>query len=148
MSVSEHAPVTNRTTIEVQACQICGSDQALTDRLRPRNQFTLLPLRASAAFVYVSPRYSRRHDPQGLRQADYWQSDSPKTKGYASYADEAPLYLKTFQKRRLGFVKRYVPNPARKVLDVGCAAGYFLRVMQRGRLRRLRRRGLGAAIAK
>ncbi|MHC5066683.1 MAG: class I SAM-dependent methyltransferase, partial [Planctomycetota bacterium] len=38
------------------------------------------------------------------------------------------LYLKTFRRRR-NFVREHVP-PGGKILDVGCAAGYFLRVMR------------------
>jgi 2-polyprenyl-3-methyl-5-hydroxy-6-metoxy-1,4-benzoquinol methylase len=58
----------------------------------------------------------------------YWKSQNPKQRGYADYAREAALYLKTF-KKRMALVSQWLPPKAR-VLDVGCAAGYFLRVMQ------------------
>ena len=60
--------------------------------------------------------------------AEYWRSDTPRTKGYANYTEDERLYLKTFR-RRMKFVDRFIPERAR-VLDVGCAAGYFLRVMR------------------
>jgi 2-polyprenyl-3-methyl-5-hydroxy-6-metoxy-1,4-benzoquinol methylase len=80
---------------------------------------------SGCSMVWVSPRWSDDaiHEVYG---EEYWRSDSPKTKGYADYAAEAKLYLKTFQ-RRMKFVGRHVP-PGGRILDVGCAAGYFLRV--------------------
>jgi SAM-dependent methyltransferase len=76
--------------------------------------------------VYVTPRLSG----DALRAvygAGYWRSDSPKTKGYADYHKDAPLYLKTFR-RRFGLLRRQLGERRLRVLDVGCAAGFFLRV--------------------
>jgi 2-polyprenyl-3-methyl-5-hydroxy-6-metoxy-1,4-benzoquinol methylase len=110
--------------VAVEACQVCGgSESSLVFEEPP---YTVRRC-AACTLVWVSPRHSDDsiHEVYG---ASYWRSDSPKTKGYADYANEAPLYLKTF-KKRLRFVRRFVPERAR-VLDVGCAAGYFLRVMR------------------
>lgn len=111
--------------IEVESCQVCGGTQA-------REMFRDPPYRVlrcqDCSLVYVSPR----HADDALHKIygeDYWNSDSPKTRGYASYAEEAHLYLKTFRKRSR-FVKRFVPGQQLRVLDIGCAAGFFLQVMQ------------------
>lgn len=111
-----------RTHVDVATCQICGSaDPALEFEDPP---FKIVRCRR-CELVWVTPRYEDDaiHE---LYDETYWKSDSPKTKGYASYADEAPLYLKTFE-LRMRFVESWARPPAR-VLDVGCAAGYFLRV--------------------
>ena len=122
MTASTDAPT--REVVPIDVCQVCGSREHETE-------FTEDPFAVRrctrCSFVYVSPRYSDESI-HTLYDEDYWQSDSPKTKGYAKYADEAPLYLKTFE-RRLRFVRKYVPEHG-KILDVGCAAGYFLRVMR------------------
>ncbi len=110
--------------IAVSSCQLCGSDQASTLFTDPPYEVHRC---TQCSFVYVSPRYCDETIHQ-VYDADYWNSGSPKTKGYANYASEEPLYLKTFRRRRT-FVENQCPSPAR-ILDVGCAAGYFLRVMR------------------
>lgn len=112
----------SRTLVEVESCQLCGAHE--TKLVFEESPFKVLRC-ADCEFVYVSPRYGE-DEIHTLYDEEYWNSSSPKTKGYANYADEAPLYLKTFRKR-LRHVRRFVKPPAR-VLDVGCAAGYFLRV--------------------
>ncbi|MEE9126443.1 MAG: class I SAM-dependent methyltransferase [Planctomycetota bacterium] len=115
--------MTENGTVEVTDCQVCGGSQT-------RLMFEEAPYRVlrcvPCGLVFVTPRL----DDESLRQvydASYWQSDSPKLRGYADYAGDEPLYLKTFR-RRMRLVRRYV-NPGSKVLDIGCAAGFFLRVM-------------------
>lgn len=110
--------------VEINRCQICGSDRAST-------RFDDPPYRVvrcdDCSMVWVTPRF----DDEALREVygeDYWQSESPKTKGYSDYAKDADLYLKTFR-RRHRLVRRYLPQGQARILDVGCAAGYFLRVM-------------------
>jgi SAM-dependent methyltransferase len=61
-----------------------------------------------------------------MYQDEYWNSDRAKEFGYAQYLSDADNYLKTYR-RRSRTVDTYKPNPGR-VLDVGCAAGFFLRV--------------------
>lgn len=114
----------SQNLVEVKTCQVCGSDNHQTLFEEP-------PYRVQrcqeCSLVFVTPRWDDASIGQ-VYDADYWQSDSPKTKGYADYASEAHLYLKTYR-RRMGLVREQVP-PGGKVLDVGCAAGYFLRVMR------------------
>ncbi len=110
--------------VVVSHCQLCGSDQR-----RPRFQdgpFTVVE--CTCGLVYVTPRLTGEALAE-VYGADYWKSDNPKLKGYADYASEAVLYLRTYQ-RRMRLVRRWLPERAR-ILDVGCAAGYFLRVAAR-----------------
>lgn len=108
---------------DVRTCQICGGAERTT-------MFRDGPyevVRCSACgLVYVTPRLTG----DALRAVygeAYWRSDSPKTKGYADYAKDAELYLKTFR-RRFRMLRRFVGAQPRRVLDIGCAAGFFLRV--------------------
>jgi hypothetical protein len=111
------APVTH--------CQLCGSAERSTNfRDGPFEVVTC----SGCGLVYVTPRL------QGQALVDvygegYWKSDNPKQRGYADYARESALYLRTFEKR-MALVQRWIPQRAR-ILDVGCAAGYFLRTAQR-----------------
>jgi SAM-dependent methyltransferase len=58
---------------------------------------------------------------------DYWQSDAARDLGYTDYMGDQDLNLRTCR-RRSRLVNRHMPTPGR-VLDVGCAAGFFLQVM-------------------
>ena len=110
---------------EVARCQLCGGgDRDLRFQDGP---FRVVACRG-CSLVYVTPRL------QGaallaVYDEGYWKSSNPKQRGYADYARESALYLKTFEKR-MRLVSRHLPSKAR-ILDVGCAAGYFLRVAQR-----------------
>lgn len=110
--------------VEVTSCQLCGSAERAV-------KFVDEPYRVMTCrvcgLVYVTPRLTG----QALLDVydeGYWKSQDPKTRGYADYAREAALYLKTFRKR-MALVRRHLPARGR-ILDVGCAAGYFLRVAQ------------------
>ena len=105
-------------------CQLCGSDRRATKfRDGPFEVVTC----SGCGLVYVTPRLQGQAllDVYG---AGYWKSDDPKARGYADYAREAALYLRTYEKR-MALVQRWLPANAR-ILDVGCAAGYFLRTAQ------------------
>ena len=115
----------NERSVEIACCQVCAGE-------RSRLMFESPPYRvlrcADCGLVWVTPRIAD-HAITEIYGADYWRSDSPKTKGYADYASEAELYLKTFR-RRTRFVRRFLPPGRARILDVGCAAGFFLRVMR------------------
>lgn len=77
--------------------------------------------------VYVNPRLppSRLYE---MYQAEYWSSERAKEFGYTAYLADAELYLRTYAMRSR-LLDAYQSKPGR-VLDVGCAAGYFLKVMK------------------
>lgn len=110
--------------LPIDRCQLCGSDRRTPMFQEP--PYTVMRCQV-CRLVYVTPRLV----PDALLAVygeEYWRSDNPKMHGYADYQREAGLYLKTYR-RRLRLVRRFLPPQAR-VLDVGCAAGYFLRVVQ------------------
>lgn len=109
--------------VDVRCCQLCGGTGQRTRFVEP--PFAVLEC-AQCGLVYVTPRLSGEAL-QKVYGAGYWKSDNPKSRGYADYAREASLYLRTFR-RRMRLVSRFV-RPGARVLDVGCAAGYFLQVM-------------------
>ena len=111
------------TREDVRTCQLCGgSERSLMFAEPPYEIFRC----SGCGLVYVTPRLSG----EALRAVygeSYWRSDTPKTKGYADYAQDAPLYLKTFR-RRFRLLRRHLGAGRLRILDVGCAAGFFLRV--------------------
>jgi len=76
----------------------------------------------------VTPRLRSEFLPEVYGDG-YWNSNSPKDRGYADYRREAPLYIKTFEKR-MKLLEQHGLKPG-KALDVGCAAGFFLDVLKR-----------------
>ncbi|MCA8953678.1 MAG: class I SAM-dependent methyltransferase [Planctomycetes bacterium] len=116
-SAIEHAEAIDR-------CQICGSSERTLKFAEPPFEVVTC---SDCGLVYVTPRLSGQ-DLLDIYDEGYWKSQNPKVRGYADYASESALYLKTFEKR-MALVSRWV-EPNSRVLDVGCAAGYFLRVMR------------------
>jgi 2-polyprenyl-3-methyl-5-hydroxy-6-metoxy-1,4-benzoquinol methylase len=105
------------------ACLFCGtSDEELRFRDGP---FRVVRCRR-CGLTYVTPRLPKERLHQ-MYQEEYWSSGRAKDFGYTQYLAEAPLYLRTYRLRSK-LIAAHRPQPGR-VLDVGCAAGFFLRVM-------------------
>jgi SAM-dependent methyltransferase len=106
------------------ACGLCGSGRR---ELRFADGPFSVVRCSACGLTYVTPRLAPGALIQEVYDEGYWSSSAAKDRGYSDYRSDAPLYLKTYRKR-LSVVRRHFPKPAR-VLDVGCAAGYFLAVM-------------------
>ena len=116
------APAATEGLREVD-CLFCGlSDEQLLFREGP---FRVVRCRR-CGLTYVTPRLPAERLHQ-MYQEEYWSSGRAKDFGYTQYLAEAPLYLRTYALRSRLITERR-PSPGR-VLDVGCAAGFFLRVM-------------------
>lgn len=106
------------------ACFLCGADD---ERVMFHDEPFRVVRCGRCGMVYVNPRLSseRLHE---MYQEEYWSSDRAKEFGYASYLAERDNYERTYR-RRVSTIERYRAEPGR-VLDVGCAAGFFLSVMR------------------
>lgn len=111
--------------LEPVACGLCGADDAaLKFEDAP---FSVVTCRR-CGLTYVTPRLAAPDLIEHVYDEGYWTSSAAKTRGYTDYRADARLYLATYR-RRMAVVERHFARPGR-VLDVGCAAGYFLAVMQ------------------
>lgn len=110
--------------IAVSRCLLCGSERA--DALFVEPPHTVVRC-VSCGLVWVTPRFTER-SLGAVYDEGYWRSAAPRARGYADYRRDQPLYLKTFR-RRLAVVRRHVARPG-TLLDVGCAAGFFMQVMR------------------
>ena len=106
-------------------CGLCGAKER---RLRfTEGPFSVVTC-ARCGLTYVTPRLRDASLIAQVYDESYWRSGAPKDRGYGDYRRDAPLYLATYR-RRMKVVRRHFARPGR-VLDVGCAAGYFLSVMR------------------
>ena len=123
-SVEVSRIVTAANLEKVLYCLLCGETRRRV--LFVEKPFTVQRCQG-CGLVYTNPRLSVAALPRVYGER-YWSSSSPSLLGYADYRGEARHYRKTFQER-FRLVQQFLPNPGR-VLDVGCAAGYFLQVMR------------------
>jgi SAM-dependent methyltransferase len=118
------------TTIDPRAwqavdCGLCGSKER---RLLFQDGPFSVVICARCDLTYVTPRLVDATLIEKVYDEGYWRSGAPKDRGYGDYRRDAPLYLATYR-RRMKVVRRHFARPGR-VLDVGCAAGYFLSVVK------------------
>ncbi len=104
-------------------CFLCGERGYKV--LHEKDPFKAVKCRG-CNLVYITPRLNSQSI-INLYNENYWKSDRAKDYGYTNYLADAPLYLSTF-KIRSRVIENYKKGPGR-VLDVGCAAGFFLKVM-------------------
>jgi SAM-dependent methyltransferase len=109
--------------LEEVACYLCGETHGRV--LVDDPPFRVL-LCQGCGLGYTSPRLvgDRIHEIYGDA---YFSSESAEAFGYSAYAEDVEGYLKTFR-RKLRILGRHVS--AGPVLEVGCAAGAFLKVME------------------
>jgi SAM-dependent methyltransferase len=106
-------------------CGLCGGkDRSLRFQ---DGRFSVVTC-VACGLTYVTPRLCDASLLDAVYDEGYWRSQAAKDRGYTDYRADEPLYLKTYR-RRMAVVQRHFQRPGR-VLDVGCAAGYFLSVMQ------------------
>lgn len=101
------------------ACNLCGSSQS--EPFCPANGLGLVRC-AGCGLVYVG----LRPDPDELYtlyDETYFRNDESGVVGYSDYIKDEPNIRRT-ARQRLAFLERFVA-PGR-LLDVGCAVGFFL----------------------
>ena len=106
------------------ACALCGSRQR---GVILRDGIHSVVRCAECELVYVTPQRTAQALIDEVYDASYWRSSAARERGYGDYAADEELYLRTFR-RRYG---RLAPQlaPGGKALDIGCAAGYSMRVL-------------------
>jgi 2-polyprenyl-3-methyl-5-hydroxy-6-metoxy-1,4-benzoquinol methylase len=105
-------------------CILCNTDEYVT-------LFSDPPFRivrcAECGLVYTLPRLPTERIME-MYQVGYWRSAEARNFGYTDYLRDRDRYLRTFRLRSK-VIDRYKTSIGR-VLDIGCAAGFFLKVMQ------------------
>lgn len=104
------------------SCNLCGADAG--DRLRSDGPLHLVRCR-SCGLVYVTPRLDQRTI-RALYDDDYFTTGNGARRGYRDYLADREYYVRTFR-RRMRQLERHAGS-GRQLLDVGCAAGFFLEV--------------------
>jgi SAM-dependent methyltransferase len=110
--------------LEPAACLFCAA--APTETVFQDPPFAVVRC-TGCGLVFVSPRVAPDQIHQ-LYGASYWCSPAAKDYGYTDYRRDEPHWLRTWSRRAV-LVSDSI-GPGHKVLDVGCAAGFFLQVVQ------------------
>ena len=110
--------------VVVDACPLCSEPHHVS--VFAEDGYEVRRCRA-CGMVWVSPRLDERGLVEIYAQDSYWRSEAPRLRGYARYREDEQLYLATFR-LRLSRALRHGPVRGR-ALDVGCAAGYCMRVL-------------------
>lgn len=103
-------------------CGICGASD--TKRLYTIKGFNIVKCR-SCGFVYVNPRIANE-ELSTLYSSDYFRN---REFGYLDYEATAHLRKKSFE-RWYKDIKPFLAPEKGSALDIGCASGYFLEVLQ------------------
>lgn len=115
----------SRDKLETIVCNFCSEPQ-----FRPRfkvNGFQIVEC-VRCGLVYTNPRL-RIEALIEVYDQSYFQSDNSLVHGYVDYAAEAPLILRTFR-QRWRHLLRFHGREKGRLLDVGCAFGYLLKIAQ------------------
>ncbi|MBZ0274812.1 MAG: class I SAM-dependent methyltransferase [Anaerolineae bacterium] len=104
-------------------CNLCGSEA--NQPFCPENGLGLVECQ-NCGLVFVSPRPDA-HELYALYGETYFHNDESGVVGYTNYIKDEPNIRKTFT-GRLKWLEKYI-QPG-KLLDVGCAVGFFLSTAQ------------------
>jgi 2-polyprenyl-3-methyl-5-hydroxy-6-metoxy-1,4-benzoquinol methylase len=110
---------------ETVGCLLCGG--ARTARLHAALPGVVRCV--DCGFVYTSPRITREAASRLYTQA-YFESHASQQLGYDNYVSDRELVERTFN-RRLDRIERRLGVSQGRVLDVGCATGFFLVIAQK-----------------
>ncbi len=111
---------------EAVHCMPCGSAEA--EPLYPRELPNIVRCK-NCGFVYASPRL-KEECVKELYSKSYFESHASEKMGYDNYVSDRELVEKTFRKRLKTLEGRWLKKKGR-VLDVGCATGFFLNTARR-----------------
>jgi len=110
--------------LEPPSCPLCGASEV---RTRFREGEHRIEDCCSCGVTFVHPRRSAGELLDEVYDSTYWRSPHPRLRGYADYAGDGALHLRTFG-RRLRVLGPHLPPPG-KALDVGCAGGHWVKTL-------------------
>jgi SAM-dependent methyltransferase len=106
--------------MEWVSCALCGSSLAA-----PHAGVQRLVRCLECGLIFVNPRPTKS-EVLGQYDERYFVCDKPVRGGYENYLADSKQILRTFE-RRLRLLSGRLGSPqGRRLLDVGCAAGFFL----------------------
>jgi SAM-dependent methyltransferase len=117
--------VATSADLEQAACPLCPPGTPTEQRFQDP-PFAVVRCRG-CGLTFVSPRISSARLGEVYGES-YWSSPAPKDRGYADYRGDRANWLRTYRLRARVLDGRLAPGA--RVLDVGCAAGYFGEVMK------------------
>jgi len=106
-------------------CNVCGSYDC---KIFPNKFFKNVLLRCQKCgliFVYPQPEFSEL---EAIYSKHYFKNSNSNSIGYENYIEDKPNIIKTFE-RRFKNIEKLHPNKG-KILDLGCATGFFLEVAE------------------
>ncbi|MEO1441813.1 MAG: methyltransferase domain-containing protein, partial [Chloroflexota bacterium] len=103
-------------------CNLCDSSDRLP--FKPENGKGLVQCQ-NCGLVYVSPRPDAE-ELYALYGETYFKNDDSGTVGYHDYLADETNIRRTFN-RRLDMLQQHIqPGSGRKLLDIGCATGFYI----------------------
>jgi len=103
-------------------CNLCGSSDRTP--FKPENGKGLVQCQ-NCGLVYVSPRPDAE-ELYALYGETYFKNDDSGTVGYHDYLADETNIRRTFN-RRLDMLQEHIqPGQGRKLLDIGCATGFYI----------------------
>ena len=106
------------------SCVVCGAEEHV--KLFGDPPFRVVRC-VGCDLVYTLPRLPSAQILE-MYQVGYWRSAEARNFGYTNYLQDRDRIFRTFRLRSK-VIDRYKPSSGR-VLDIGCAAGFFLMVME------------------
>ena len=105
-------------------CLICGSNKTLVARCKKIKELWFCP-QCLVFFVWPQPSSAEL---RSIYDEMYFKNQESSKIGYKDYLKDREKILKTFN-RRFRLIEKFLPKPG-TVLDLGCATGLFLEVLE------------------
>jgi len=106
-------------------CNICGSSDCKTFPNKFFKNILLRCPKCGLIFVELQPKLPELKKIYGQ---NYFKNINSNSIGYENYLEDKPNIIKTFEKRFKNIEKLYLKKG--KILDLGCAMGFFLEVAE------------------